>query len=172
MPSVVNTTTFPNKKPKATLTGSAIQSESIIGNANVIKLGFGVPLNRVFGKVWPTVPGTNEASVVVTTPSNSLVIIAGAGVGWLKNTGNGTLSVRVLDGTTILKTANLAVGDDVDAMLDVLFVGVPNSGTRTYHVQCWNTNGDALMYVTLSVSHVQLTDTHAASSKNINIING
>ena len=155
----------------AKLTGTATQAESTTGNANVNKSGFSVSVNQVQGKLWPIVAGTNEASVVVTTPTDSLVVVAASAVGWLNVSGSGTMFVRVLDGTsaTILKTASLAVGGGTDAMLDVLFVGTPISGSRTYNVQCWNTNGDVLMYVTLSVSHVQLDDTHAGAIDTVAI---
>jgi len=168
-PASVGINTFPNKKPK--LDGSATQVENTTGGTNINKTDFPLTqINRVNGKTWSFVSGINETSLGITTPPNSVVVVSASASGWLRGTGNGTVFIRVLDGATILKTSSFAVSNTNDVLIDVLFIGVPLTGSRTYNMQCWNTNGDGLMYVTLRVSHVQLTDTH--TTKNTNIISG
>ena len=145
----------------AGLSGTISQAENTTGEDADKFGGFAIFAGRANGKIWPSGPGTNQSSVTVTTPADSLVVVAGFGAGWLPGSGSGTMSVRVLDGSTTLKTATLSTGNTNDAELSVLFVGVPLSGSRTYNVQCWNTSGDALMHTSIRVSHVQFTDTHA-----------
>lgn len=169
MPSAVSTQTFPNKKPKAVLTGSATMAESTTASNTDINAGFTFDSR---GELSIFSPGTNKLSQTITTPSNSLVVVAASAVIDSQSTGN--YLIRVLDGTTILKTTTVNIIDGTARTISVLFVGVPLSGSRTYNVQSWTTSagGGLLGFITIDISHVQLTDTHAASSKNKNIISG
>lgn len=159
-----------NKTPAATLSGTITQAEDTTGSDRDKFAGNNILAGRARGKNWPSSSGGNQSSVTVTTPANSLVVVSGYGYGWLPGSGSGTMNVRVLDGSTTLKTSTLATGNSTDVCLDVLFVGVPNSGSRTYNLQCWNTLGDSLMGTGIRVSHVQFTDTHDGVGKLLNSI--
>ncbi len=175
MVSAVSSTTFANRKP--TLTGSATLSEDTTGfdtfapNTAITQMTTGR-----FGNMQNFEEGINDTSVTVTTPTGDdvLVVVAGAAAMATAITGGGgTWFVRLLDGTTILKTQAFSpvLTNERSYCMNALFVGVPLAGSRTYNLQTYKNDSDGVLYgVALRVSHVKLTDTQA--TKNINIIGG
>jgi len=148
----------------ADLTGDATQAESTNNSNNINKSGTAVDFNDAQGEFLPAVAGTNAISVTITTPADSLVVIAASASSVNLNAPAKTLHVRILDGTTTLKSDSISVSSSSDGILTVLFIGVPLTGSRTYNVQVWTvTTSQLLLAVALNVSHVRLTDTHAAS---------
>ncbi len=166
---------FPNAKPKllgegedsigiivtpavAGLTGDATLAESTTAANNVIKLGFTTTIN---GELAGTAPNT-KLSQAVTTPADSLVVVAACAY-YMNDGGNTqTINIRVLDGAVILKSASRTIPANGENILSVLFVGIPLTGSRTYNVQAWITPSSRLLAaVRIDISHVKLTDTHA-----------
>lgn len=159
-----------NKTPTADLIGDATQAVSTSAATSANKSGFFANNNTVSGELTNGAAGTNELSQGVTTPSNSLVVVAASAL--YNSESTGSYHVRVLDGSTTLKTTSVSITNGTTRTISVLFVGVPLSGARTYNVQCWDTapGGGLLCWVTLDISHVQLTDTHAGVGKKLNQI--
>lgn len=158
---------FRNKKPK--LFGSATQAENTTGKNSDFFSGTSAVGVGKLGIQSPT----TQVSTTVTTPSNSLVVVAGSCA--ISNAGTGpshTVNIRILDGSTILKDGTITIGPTVDHLISILFIGIPLTGSRTYNVQVWTTTTANLVIerANIDVSHVQLTDTH--DTKNINIISG
>lgn len=159
-----------NRTPTAELIGDATMAESTTGSTDSDKAGTSVPSGKASGEPMNAAAGTNEASVVVTTPANSLVVVTASMSSINDSTPADTHNIRVLDGSTTLKSASVLVGNNTDRLLSVLFVGIPLSGSRTYNVQTWSPGGGILLMVTINVTHIQLTDTHAGVGKKVNNI--
>lgn len=154
-----------NRTPSANLTGTISQAEDTTGNVTTKRTGttFGATATV---KAIATSSGTNETSVVVTTPADSLVVIAYSCEFAVGSTG--TFNMRILDGSTTLQTKSAAHTATKYQLFNGLFVGIPNSGSRTYNIQCWGPSGSGLLEVSIFVSHVQFTDTHDAVGKPVN----
>lgn len=146
----------------ADLTGSATQAQNTTNEVVSAKSGFTV-VNDTVGEAMNTSSGGVEASVVVTTPSDSLVVIVANMFSVNDSAGTDTHNIRILDGTTELASTSIGVGSNSSRLIPLLFVGVPLTGSRTYNVEAWSPGGGILVSVSINVTHVQLTDTHAAS---------
>jgi hypothetical protein len=145
----------------AGLSGTATQAENTSDSVFTNKAGF--TSSNATGKLIASTAGTNEASVTVTTPSNSSVIITATC--YYDNDGgtSETLNLRILDGTTTLESTSGSIGANTASGLTLVHVDTsPETGSRTYNAQAW-ANGGILFFVSLTVTHVQLTDTHAGS---------
>ena len=146
-----------NKTPAATLSGDATQAETDT-NFPAPAANYGgnsIPFGRLVGKVWPT-SGSDDQTIVATAPANSMVAVAGTACGWPPGSGSGTMHVAVYDNGVLLRDSTVSVSAPSVGLKVVLFVGVPNSGSRTYSVRCWNSNGDALMRANLAVSFIHI----------------
>lgn len=157
--------TILNKTPLANLTGDITQAASTNNDITTKRTGTTFAVTAAC-KLLPTSSGTNETSVGVTTPVDSLVCIgysAEFGVG-----GTGTFNIRILDGTTILQTESKSATANSYKLVQGLFVGIPLSGSRTYNIQCWGPSSNCLLEVAIYVNHVQYTDTHVAEGKKLN----
>jgi len=150
----------------AKLTGDITQAKSTSNNTTVKRTGTTFGVTAVV-KVLATSAGTNEASVSITTPTDSLVVIAYScelGVG-----GSGTFNMRILDGTDELQIKSESFTQTKYQLMQDLFVGTPKSGPRIYNIQVFGPSSNGLLEVSIFVSHVQFDDTHGGAIDTVAI---
>lgn len=155
-----------NKTPTATLTGSAILSSANEGTSGTTGTSNSSALTTKF---IAGSNGTDRGTVAsVVTPDNSVLIMIASATPILSNS-NSTKSWTFKRGTTVLETFTLSnANQNALSDLHTFRDDTPTTGTHTYTLT--ENDGDGFGGIQLSVIFVEVTDTHAATSKKVNDI--
>jgi len=171
MPSAVDTVTFQNKKTKATLTGSLVQSKDL-DQGNTTESGF---ITGNFNKTAHTRSGINGNALItwsnITTPENSVLVIIIGSATFESTAGSSNKSWLLKRDTTEISTFSLLTSDaGTTTASQKIFTDLsPPIGTFTYTLV--ENSVSSFGGIVGTLFFIKGTDTHAASSKNINIIN-